>query len=291
MTLNQNEYHLPVGHVLKKVRKGLGLTQKQMAAGIISTSYYSKVENEQHEIDAESLFKILHAHNYTIRRFEFLLFQASKPEDNDTQSFRDKLKAAQNAGSKEALNELFEDLKAKKYSDSDEITVYDIAVAAAYAWMKESNKDIPDAIKKAAKSRILKENWTVDSIASLSSWMMLLDIDECYILVNSIIDSYDNGNLDINTVYDEVAVNIVVVNYCDYCQIKNVDKKYVEKAIKFFKTSRKTPDPGLIGYSILGTYYEALFNHDMKKARIIRDILVESRADWSIRRSIKKLEE
>lgn len=39
MTLNQNEYHLPVSRVLKKVRIGLGLTQKQMAAGIISTSY------------------------------------------------------------------------------------------------------------------------------------------------------------------------------------------------------------------------------------------------------------
>ncbi|MBD5430449.1 helix-turn-helix transcriptional regulator [Lactobacillus sp.] len=288
MTSNQNKMPLSIGQALKTARIELGLTQKEMAAGIISTSYYSKVENGKHEIDAESLFKILHIHNYPVRRFEWFLFQNKEAEDNNNlQIFRKKLTVAQNTGNKEVIDEVLADWKTKKYSDEDEITMNDISVAGMYASVQESNRGIPEAIKKAAK----KESWTKLSIVYFAQSMMLFDIDECYILVNSIINSYDKGNLDLNTIYDEVAVNLVIIDYCDYCQLKNVNKKYVEKAIDFLKTFHKTPDFVLIGYSILGVYYEALFNHDMEKARMIKDILVEGGMDWSIRRSIKKLEE
>ena len=293
MTLNKNKLHLPVGHTLKIARTQLGLTQKQMAAGVISTSYYSKVENGQHEIDAESLFKILHAHNYTIKRFEFYLFQEvdARPQNKDIQSFYNKIVPAQNKGNKEALDELFAEVKAKKYLDLDEVTMYDIHVAAAYAWLQGSGKDIPASIKKTAKSKLLKEDWTALSIEYFSTWMMLFDIDECYILINSIINAYNDKHSKTNTVIDEISIDIAVVNYCDYCQLENVDKKYVEEAIKFLRAPNKMPQPSLMGFAILGVYYEALFNHDMKKARMIRDILVERGVGWSIRRSIKKLEE
>lgn len=292
MTLYQDEQHISVGRALKTARKELGLTQKEMAAGVISTSYYSKVENGQHEIDAESLFKILHAHNYTIRRFDFLLYRdiEFQPRNKDMQSFYDKLMQAQNKGDKQTVDEMLAEVKAKNYSNSDEITMYDIYIAAAYAWLRGSGKDVPDAIKKVARSKILKEDWTVHSVRYFSSWMLLFDIDECYILVNSIIDAHLNTTLDLHTSFDEVSIDLAMANYCDYCQLENVDKKYAEPAIKYLRSPRP-PHPALMGFAILGVYYEALFNHDIKKARIIRDVLVESGVDWSIRRSIKKLEE
>lgn len=293
MTLNQTDQHLSVGHTLKIIRAELGLTQKQMAAGVISTSYYSKVENGQHEIDAESLFKILYAHNYTVERFEIHLFSSinAQPQNKDIQSFYDKIIPAQNKGNKEALDDLFTEVKAKKYLNLDEITVYDIQVAAAYAWLQGSGKDVSVTIKKAAKSKLLKKDWTALSIWQFSTWMILFNIDECYILINSIIGSYNEKSLKINATIDELNIDVAVANYCDYCQLENVDKKYVEEAIKFLRAPNKMPQPSLMGFAILGVYYEALFNHDMKKARMIRDVLVESGVGWAIRRSIKKLEE
>ncbi len=44
---------------IKKEREDLGLTQTEMAAGVISTAHYSKIERDKHDISAYDLFEIL----------------------------------------------------------------------------------------------------------------------------------------------------------------------------------------------------------------------------------------
>lgn len=41
---------MTIGELLKQTRQSLGLTQTEMAAGIVSTSYYSKVERNIHQL-------------------------------------------------------------------------------------------------------------------------------------------------------------------------------------------------------------------------------------------------
>lgn len=43
---------MTIGELLKQTRQSLGLTQTEMAADIVSTSYYSKVERNIHQISA-----------------------------------------------------------------------------------------------------------------------------------------------------------------------------------------------------------------------------------------------
>lgn len=74
---------MTVGEALKQLRSQLGLTQEQMAAGIISESYYSKVERDLHVIDAKSLIMILKVHD--IDMSNFLIYY-------DTKIFRIKIK-------------------------------------------------------------------------------------------------------------------------------------------------------------------------------------------------------
>ena len=50
---------MTIGELLKEYRQKKGLTQKQFADGIVSTSYYSKVEKNEHRITVEDLVKIL----------------------------------------------------------------------------------------------------------------------------------------------------------------------------------------------------------------------------------------
>lgn len=52
-----------IGETLKSMRLHAGLTQTEMAAGIVSESYYSKVERGVHDISADALFKILIKHH------------------------------------------------------------------------------------------------------------------------------------------------------------------------------------------------------------------------------------
>ena len=50
-----------IGKSLRETRLAAGLTQTEMAAGVVSESFYSKVERGIHNIDADTLVKLLKA--------------------------------------------------------------------------------------------------------------------------------------------------------------------------------------------------------------------------------------
>lgn len=62
-----------IGKILRAWRISMGLSQTEMAAGVVSESYYSKVERGVHSIDAEALLRILQAHNLSLQSFGELL--------------------------------------------------------------------------------------------------------------------------------------------------------------------------------------------------------------------------
>ena len=49
---------MTIGEALKQLRLHAGLTQNQMATGLMSESFYSKVERDVHEIDANLLIRV-----------------------------------------------------------------------------------------------------------------------------------------------------------------------------------------------------------------------------------------
>ena len=50
---------MTIGQALKSLRLHAGMTQTEMAAGIVTESFYSKVERGVHAIDANVLIQIL----------------------------------------------------------------------------------------------------------------------------------------------------------------------------------------------------------------------------------------
>lgn len=60
---------MTIGQQLKKFRLLLGLSQADMAAGIVTASFYSKVERDQSEIIIDKLVEILNAHNISLNEF------------------------------------------------------------------------------------------------------------------------------------------------------------------------------------------------------------------------------
>lgn len=68
---------------------------------------------------------------------------------------------------------------------------------------------------------------------------------------------------------------MIAVNFLNCCYHKHAGKKYAELAIQFL---RELPMDGAIGInSVLGTYYEALFNNDQATADEVVDVLRKSR--------------
>jgi len=60
---------MTIGEALKQLRLHAGLTQEQMAAGIVSESFYSKVERDIHDIDTKVLMDILTVHRFNVIEF------------------------------------------------------------------------------------------------------------------------------------------------------------------------------------------------------------------------------
>lgn len=64
---------MTIGSALKQLRTKLGLTQAEMAAGIISVSFYSKVERDIHDIGTTELIELLNQHNIDVTTFSLLI--------------------------------------------------------------------------------------------------------------------------------------------------------------------------------------------------------------------------
>ena len=60
---------MTIGEQLKKTRNTLQLTQKQMSEGIISESFYSRVECDKSRINIIDLIKILNKHQISLYDF------------------------------------------------------------------------------------------------------------------------------------------------------------------------------------------------------------------------------
>lgn len=60
---------MTIGEALKQARLHRGLTQEQMANGIISESFYSRVERDVHQIDTNLLLNILISHHIDVGSF------------------------------------------------------------------------------------------------------------------------------------------------------------------------------------------------------------------------------
>lgn len=67
-----------IGQLLREYRFHAGFTQKEMAAGIISESFYSRVERDTREIDAKDLVRLLEAHRFDVATFFRRLSKSDK---------------------------------------------------------------------------------------------------------------------------------------------------------------------------------------------------------------------
>lgn len=70
---------MKIGATLKSYRKQKKLTQKEFIQDVISESYYSKVENDQHRITAEDLLQLLTINNISFQEFASQLDICQQP--------------------------------------------------------------------------------------------------------------------------------------------------------------------------------------------------------------------
>lgn len=270
-----------IGSKLKQLRHELGLTQTEMAAGVISVSFYSKVERGFHDIGAEELIEILRKHNISFQEFfseetkenankkkvNLLMNQLVKAANEDNDSEIDKI-----------INE-FENI-------SPQTTFIESLILQAKIISNTHDKHSLESLSAEDKKKIKQLVFQKDTdendylrIVLISNVIQIYNIDEATFLINSIIRRYHNVTEVEKKVV--VALSVLMINYIDLCFQRN-KSNLCQVAINYIK---KLPNIIELTFSkILGKYYEDIIHNNEEEASKIKEVLIIAGYDVNVKR-------
>lgn len=270
-----------IGSKLKRLRHELGLTQTEMAAGVISVSFYSKVERGFHDIGAEELIEILRKHNISFQEFfseetkenankkkvNLLMNQLVKAANEDNDSEIDKI-----------INE-FENI-------SPQTTFIESLILQAKIISNTHDKHSLESLSAEDKKKIKQLVFQKDTdendylrIVLISNVIQIYNIDEATFLINSIIRRYHNVTEVEKKVV--VALSVLMINYIDLCFQRN-KSNLCQVAINYIK---KLPNIIELTFSkILGKYYEDIIHNNEEEASKIKEVLIIAGYDVNVKR-------
>lgn len=173
---------MTIGQALKKCRLNAGLTQQQWVAGIVSESYYSKVERDIHEIDANLLLKILNTNQIDVTKF----FRSLSDKQNVLSSFDDRIMDALNRRDKEAFVQVKKEVLANT-EDKDRV---EVKLAICESMLNQTDKNITPELRKKINKIFIKTEWDSYSYNYLAMVMLALDMENAYQLLHSAFQAF-----------------------------------------------------------------------------------------------------
>lgn len=252
---------MTIGQQLKKFRLLLGLSQADMAAGIVTASFYSKVERDQSEIIIDKLVEILNAHNISLNEF----FEAFDKENLPNLNLEKKVYSYfdnRDLGKLIALK--------KEVKDGDALLYLKLKLIIAD--LKGSVNKILRNKQEELKDLCLKEDinlqkdfWNIAISTSLYRFDELTGIVK-YILNNS-------TKFDLNNEQLLLSLLNLLIKYLDRCY---QEKQYAElKQVKKFVNT--LPNQwSIVFHKLVVKYYFALFNNEYDLASKILDLICQS---------------
>lgn len=266
-----------IGQLLREYRFHVGFTQKEMAADVISESFYSRVERGTREIDAKDLVKLLEVHKFDVATF----FRRLSKSDESYFETESQIVFAMNTKNIAKIHEIERELRKEGINPPNWL---EFRLKLASAWITHSSEEVSPAMQDKIKKLIINENWDRTSFYFLSQAVILMNINDARKLIDSAYQAfYRNPSTDAPILE---TISIMAINYMNCCYHEKVGKEYIVSSVKFLRSLPITPEIGF--FSILCTYYEALFDHDQHLQECIIDILQRSRYLSLIQDTIEK---
>ncbi|KRM02210.1 helix-turn-helix domain-containing protein [Lactobacillus kitasatonis] len=266
-----------ISQLLREYRFHVGFTQKEMAADVISESFYSRVERGTREIDAKDLVKLLEVHKFDVATF----FRRLSKSDESYFETESQIVFAMNTKNIAKIHEIERELRKEGINPPNWL---EFRLKLASAWITHSSEEVSPAMQDKIKKLIINENWDRTSFYFLSQAVILMNIDDARKLIDSAYQAfYRNPSTDAPILE---TISIMAINYMNCCYHEKVGKEYIVSSVKFLRSLPITPEIGF--FSILCTYYEALFDHDQQLQDRIIDILQRSRYLSLIQDTIEK---
>lgn len=258
---------MTIGELLKEERMEKGLTQKQFADGIVSTSYYSKVEKDEHRITAEDLIAVLEHNNIPLWSF----FKELSLKGNFQHEYKINLEAevmdAYYHSDSKRLEEIIQDLNNSNEPDKKD----DLLIVEGWLEsLKEDDEEPNIEVREALKDRVFNiPNLNKEKLTLFCNFMDFYDLDSNIAIAKNAINKFIGSN---ETEIQEVLLAMIANLLC--LSIKENNYSYVDYLVTI---SEKLPlKPQFFLYKDMIYFYKHLssyhFNHkneDLDNCHII----------------------
>lgn len=257
-----------VGKALKAIRTELGLTQEEMAAGVISKSFYSKVENGYHHLDSETLFDIMTAHRDKIDATDFFsFFLTYDPQENNIR----KLKDLANGGQIAKFDEFVERIKKSGEMTPDlEEKIYWANIFLKGNEYKKVHP-IPASLEKKKEGLLKNEDWNYFSYRTLNTLLPILDSELRNTLIKEAIKSFKKRKVYGISTLEEFGAGLLTTSLT---VLWRDGKKRNDKLMRMvIKTIVDLPlISRLDGAKNAALYYEAILDDDKELIQAYKTI-------------------
>ena len=261
---------MTIGEALKQIRHELYLTQEQMCAGVVTRSFYAKVESRRNRISADKLTEILFEHDIDITYFYQLLRNTyssqSKLKEND---LNQKMNQAFNSGKIELIEQNYHKILLQSNS----------SILKLRAMISVANlKDELNLIDPKVKEKLFVEfdegaNWMTrpDLLRLFTDTMPLWDSSDLSFFIGRLLAKVQKEhNIPelLQERYLRVFENYLAVYYKKNNPIKTIDVN-VQKTFDYILNLE--PTVHFLLYKIAAVYLQNLFLGNKEEAQKIKD--------------------
>lgn len=261
---------MTIGEALKQIRHELCLTQEQMCAGVVTRSFYAKVESGRNRISADKLTEILFEHDIDITYFYQLLRNTyssqSKLKEND---LNQKMNQAFNSGKIELIEQNYHKILLQSNS----------SILKLRAMISVANlKDELNLIDPKVKEKLFVEfdegaNWMTrpDLLRLFTDTMPLWDSSDLSFFIGRLLAKVQKEhNIPelLQERYLRVFENYLAVYYKKNNPVKTIDVN-VQKTFDYILNLE--PTVHFLLYKIAAVYLQNLFLGNKEEAQKIKD--------------------
>lgn len=195
---------MTIGELLKEYRQKKGLTQKQFADGIVSTSYYSKVEKNEHRITVEDLVKILEHNDIAMWTFFRRLSLKGDFQHEYIIKLENDVLDAYYHSNKNRIEEIRQEVEKSTVPNKDE---YLLLIDGWLENLKTEDEEPNLEVRKALKDKIFNiPDITKEKLNLFCNFMEFYDLESNVMITKNAIDKFIDSN---DTESQEVLLAII----------------------------------------------------------------------------------
>lgn len=243
---------MTIGQLLKQYRIESLKTQKEWAGNVISPSYYSKVEKDQHRITADDLIALLHFNNVKLWDFFSKLSQEDKIQYNEGLNIYQEINEAYYHNDKKKLNNIKSLVEQSGLVDKEERLLY---INAYIAILNNGVADLDDNIVQKMKEKVFSiADFDINSLGLYCNFMSFYDLDSNLFISKKALKQFV-GASDIKTqkVVLSIVINILVLS---------VQNKRFEETDFFFNVANQiTTKPEIFFYKLVISAFENIIKY------------------------------